>query len=190
MGKNTIIESTIIEAKNRFRTSLEGFWPAYNSNGFAERNITFQFAHAFANRPCSCAFMEVPLFNKESNNYNLHIDAYVFDREIGIFIESKRLYNAENAVAILNDIHRMNTTNLNGILDELHQNKLPNFIYALVLAESWSNSINQWWVNGESEKIKWDDTDFPEDMTYGLCEVEKWDNSALSWLYGYQRLKL
>lgn len=190
MGKNTIIESTIIEAKNRFRASLEGFWPAYNSNGFAELNITFQFAHAFANRPCSCAFMEVPLYNQESQNYNLHIDAYVFDKEMSIFIESKRLYNAENAVAILHDINRMNIKNTFSILEELHQDRPPSLVYSLVLAESWSKSINQWWVNGESDKIKWDDSDFPEDMIYGLCEVEKWDKSSLSWLYGYQRLKL
>ena len=190
MKRNEIIESTIVEAKDKFRKSLDDFWPAFDNNGFNERNITFQFARAFASRPCSCAFMEVPFLNKKSKRRNLHIDSYVFDKEVGIFIESKRLYSVEKANSIIDDIKKMNHENISYILDELHQNNMPKSIYTLILAESWSRDINDWWVDGQSDRVQWDDGDFPEKMLYDCCEVEKWDNSSLSWLYGYRPLIL
>ena len=190
MRRNKIIESTIIQAKDNFRRSLEFFWPAYESNGFAERNITFQFAHAFANRPCACVFMEVPYFNKKSKVHDLHIDCYVFDQQIGIFIESKRLYSIEKAESIIKDINKMNQENISYIINNLHEGNIPNTVYTLILAESWNQGISKWWVEGENGKIKWNEKDFPENMIYSACEVGNETDSSLTWLYGYRRLSL
>ena len=190
MIRNKIIESTIIEAKTKFQKSIEEFWPAYSKNGFNERNITFHFAHAFANRPCSCAFMEVPFLNKKSKRHDLHIDCYVFDNEIGIFVESKRLYSIEKANSISSDIKKMNHKNISYILKNRHEENPPNSIYTLVLAESWSPEINNWWKDGESDIVHWDDRDFPDEMIYDVCEIEKWGDLTLSWLYAYRRMKI
>lgn len=190
MRTNRIIEETIVEAKDRFENSLTEFYPAYGKNGFSERNLTFQFCTVFTSRPRSHAFMEIPLYNPGNERHDSHIDAYVFDNQIGIFIESKRLFGRRKAKSLLDDILRMNDKNVAYILEECHEKKLPKNIYALVLIESWREHINDWWMDPECNGTVWGGR-FPNNMIRNCHEVKKWseDDSTLYWLYGYRRIK-
>jgi len=194
MKKNPVIEDTISEAANKFRRSLDKFYPAHGESGFNERNLTFQFVHTFANRPLASGFMEVPFLNKETNRHDNRIDAYAFDNKIGVFIESKRLYSIEKEKSILGDLERMNEENISYILNECHIKRSyhPSEIYALVLIESWSVDINSKWIKGEIENLNGDDGGFPYEMFYGECKIKEWeeDSSAVYWLYGYRQLNI
>ena len=189
MRKNQIIENTIKEASKKFRNQLKKYWPAEGYNGFHERNLSFQFANAFLNRPGACSFMEVPFLNDKSKRYDRHFDAYVFDKRIGILVECKRLYQIEKNKEIINDLKRMNKTNINKVMKRHHDNSRPKSIYALIIAESWSDNINDWWVNGSSETIKWKHSEYRKNMIYDIMEVAK-RNETLYWLYCYREIQI
>jgi hypothetical protein len=188
MVKNQIIENTIKKASKKFQYQLKRYWPAEGNNGFNERNLSFLFANSFLSRPGACSFMEVPFLNGKSNRYDQRFDAYVFDKKIGIIIECKRLHQVEKHKEILKDLKRMNKNNVNKILRRHKNNSKPKSIYALIIAESWSPNINNWWINGSSEKLEWKHSEHRESMVYDIIKVAK-RNQTLYWLYCYRKIE-
>ena len=188
MHRSKIIEGTVKIAKKSFKMSLRRFYPAYGRNGFKENNLTFQFAHAFCKRPYSHAFMEVPFYNSKTKKHDFSFDAYIFDNKIGIFLESKRLFNPSKAESVSKDIGRMNRKNIYYILKQFCEAGQPSRIYTLVLCETWKESVVNWWMDRESGRIQWDDDGYPSDMIYDFCEVMNWKAESLFWLYAYRRL--
>lgn len=188
--QNNIIELTIEEAANRFSKTLNQIYPAFGDNAFNERNLTFQFSNVFSSRRNSCAIMEIPFYDNKNKKHNRHLDAYLFDSQIGIFLESKRLVNLPKAKEVSYDLFKMSRDNLSYIVKELHEKNLPKNYFVLVLCESWSESINQWWEDGKCIGGDWDDLEFPYKMCYGKKHIKKWGDCSLTWLYGYRQIKL
>jgi hypothetical protein len=189
MRKSQIIENVLKKAADQFKKSVNIFWPAVGSNGFNERNLSFQFARMFMERKASNAYMEVPFDNKISQRRDLKFDAYMFDHAIGIILECKRLYNNIKYKEIIEDLERMNTANIGDIFENMYCiERRPKSIYAMILAESWSTDINNWWL-GEKSKIKWDRSQFGKNMIFGFHEVGK-RNQTFYWLYCYRKINL
>jgi hypothetical protein len=190
--QNKIIEQTIKEAINTFSNTLEKIYPAYNDNGFNERNLTFHFANAFINlRKNSNAIMEIPFYNEKNRKHDTHIDAYLFDKEIGIFLESKRMNNLSKANEVSNDlINKMNKKNLSYIRKKCHLNEYPEKTFIMVLCETWNEGHKSWWTKDKYISEEWKDISFPYKLYYGRKDVKKWkDESLLSWLYAYKLIK-
>ncbi|WP_225776451.1 hypothetical protein [Pseudomonas sp. Marseille-Q5115] len=167
---------------------MDHFYPAHNTNGFNERNLTYQFAKAFENRKNSCAFMEVPFFNKKREVFSHHIDALVFDKRIALFIESKRLFSPDKVSEIKADFERMNEANLLPVLEKLCLRQNPNRIpYRLILAETWKEKVTDWWMGGDTT-VTWDRSWIPKDR--GVITVKEWEHSSakLHWLYAFSPL--
>lgn len=187
---NIVIETTIREASVKFYRSLNYFYPALKDNDFCERNMSFYFAYCFMNRSNASAFMEIPLGKKTSKE---HLDSFVFDHEIGIFIEVKRFYSLEKAKSLLEDINRMEPKKIRGILDEFMEGKHPSKLYRMVIASTWNEDIVNWWAEGGEHKSgEWNKLKFPENMIYDSVKVKGWredsGESVVHWLYAYSEL--
>ncbi|GBE41441.1 hypothetical protein BMS3Bbin09_01345 [bacterium BMS3Bbin09] len=191
--QNATIEDIIKKAAKRFTRTINNLHPAYNNNGFNEKNLTFNLSHEFAKRPYSNALMEIPFYNDKNKKHDNYFDAYLFDSEIGIFLESKRLINISKAKEIIEDLSRLNKKdNLKYIINNLQESQSPKKIFILVLAESWSNSTYDWWVSGSCKETKWDSLRFPRKMHYGIRHIKKYteDDSLISWLYAYKQVMI
>ncbi len=135
--------------------------------------------------------MEVPILNKTTGKCDMHIDGYVFDNELGIFIESKRLYSAEKLDSIRWDLEKLNRDNFESILKDLSRIK-PNNIFSFIIAEAWSENILKWWNNGTGDNERWDRKSFLIGYEIGSIKVYhykdfKYDN-CLYWLYAYTQI--
>ncbi|MCA9319986.1 MAG: hypothetical protein KDB53_04590, partial [Planctomycetes bacterium] len=94
MKQDERIETMLRSAARGFRGSLNLFYPSVGRNGFNERNITFQLAHAFVTAK-GHAFFEVPFKAKGKHRTDNHFDACLFDERICVLVEAKRLYSSE-----------------------------------------------------------------------------------------------
>lgn len=188
-AKSSIIETTLSDAVKSLNASLDLFYPAYNNNGFNERNLTYHFAKEFEKRNGACAFMEVPYYNTKLHKYNKRIDCVVLDQRTAIFIECKRLYNSIKAREIKEDIKRINSKNVTSILNNLSNRPIPKYTYKLIIAETWQESAVKWW-DDKPTRLSWDPSGFPGDMYYSWKLVRKYGKKNLYWLYCYQRIKL
>lgn len=192
--RNNIIERVIEDAANNFSRTLDRIYPAYGDNTFNERNVSLQFSHAFLKRPNSYAIMEVPSWNENNKRHDHRIDAYFFDSGIGIFLETKKLNNLPQAKGVCNDLRKMNPGDLNYVVKELHINKPPKNIFALIIDETWVESVCRWWKGEDCKGAAWDTLEFPKKMCYGDRHIKTWKDGdskySVSWLYGYRQVKL
>ena len=191
---NDLIETIIKTSAQNFKRMLDNLYPAQGNNGFNERNISFQIANAFQNLyKNGNVFMELPLFNSKEKRWSYHVDGYFFTDEIGIFYECKRLYSAEKLDSIRYDVDKLQPKNVEESLKEMAE-IIPKDIYVLIVADTWSNGIREWWLDGTDDNKRWDRTSFMNGFITGFQQVKeykdwKYDNT-LYWLYGYKKIKL
>lgn len=125
----------------KYSQILNNYYPAHNSTGFTERNLTNNFVsgleHALGQN--AFAWYEAPL-NPEQK---LHLDAIVFDPSTKscFLIEAKRFTNLKKKIAdTIHDVQRMSDQAHHAIL-ELGLSKLRiEHRYAVVLADVWTES--------------------------------------------------
>lgn len=211
--ENIVIETILKDASKSFQKSIEMFYPAFDKNGITERNQTYYIAEAFRNKYHGHAFMEVPFINteKQKNKTDSHFDAFVFNKEIGIFIEAKRLLNLSKLQEFKNDDQRISKTNILTIKNNKHNEALvknwPKRVYKLLVAEVWapevvenSNNIVNWWLNGKNGPTeKWNNLSSKNDFKNLFLLERKHINiisypsdkhGTLYWVYGYSEISL
>lgn len=178
-----IIIRTVNKACEKYSDALEVFKPQagqgskreeeYGENGFPERNLSCYFAQTFLKDNGGYAFFEVPFKLNGEGNYN-HIDAYVVNDQIGILIETKRLYTIEKFRNVAGDASRLSCKELKETIKKNDKERnVPH--YALILAEVWGEDFKVWWKNDsknlETEwKKKWGDKD-----NGSLSKFERWN---------------
>jgi hypothetical protein len=202
--KNKYIEDLIVISAKNFSSAVAVFYPAVDGNGFNERNISFQLAHTFVSqKEGSSAYMEVPFYNPENEKWDKHIDCFMLNKDIGIFLEAKRLYSIEKMQEIADDCHKLKK-GVKAILNDKKQfwwneKDKPQKIYCMVVGEVWVNAktdrgknIVTWWKTGEGAPSKeWEDCNnkFPEKAYYASHSVKDFDKEGDSWqvhwIYGY-----
>lgn len=132
-----------------YKTILSGIYPAKNSTGFPERNLSVNFSKAYeaaANLACETAFSWFELQFGPSNNF--HVDTVIINRTAGdmLIVESKRFsHPSEKTAEIIKDIER-----IYHLVSELqHENQEGIFridmskirrCYGAVLADVWTES--------------------------------------------------
>lgn len=139
MEQNDIIEIVFDNMINDYKATLSLFYPAHRSNGFTERNLTFNFCSKYKeNRKLKdsnvkiAVWQEVPIHNKQ------HFDSVIidFDQQTVFIIEAKRLYNINYYEKLKEDLKRI----------QLYYPEIPNFqklissfsIYAILLTDLWT----------------------------------------------------
>lgn len=125
----------------RYSRILDSYYPAFETTGFTERNLTFNFCHeALCQNENMIVWQEVPLSDKEQ-----HLDSIIFDdvnKSIYI-VEAKRL-GAEGAISsIKNDMERLEDlskqwTKIRGV-DDCYVPERKNYKkYFVILVDLWA----------------------------------------------------
>ena len=182
-----LIKPIFESAGKVFENDLKHFYPAQGENGINERNLTYRFMSEFSKKyNNSRCFLEVPLLNKSTNKFDLHIDGLIIHDGIAIFIESKRLYSKEKATLIDKDISRLNYSNLTSIIANHGRIESPNQFFALLIAETWETRVRDWWV-GKQSSIKWDRNKLSSFST-DFVPINHSANENLNWLFAYKKI--
>ncbi|PKG36975.1 hypothetical protein CXF74_21340 [Psychromonas sp. Urea-02u-13] len=135
-----IIKDAFIEMQSRYLKILNNYYPAHESTGFTERNLTNNFVASMEKiigNNC-ISWFEAPITDKES----LHVDAIIFDlsSKTLFIIEAKRLKSVSNLGSVRDDIVRMHTKNyISKLEDELIDIQI-NKRFAIVLADVWTEN--------------------------------------------------
>lgn len=80
-------------------------------NGFTERNLTFNFCHAYLNQhKDAIVWQETPIIHDDTKRE--HIDSIIIDKidednYLAIYLEAKRLYGIAHFQSLLEDLHRI-----------------------------------------------------------------------------------
>ena len=73
-------------------------------NGFTERNLTFNFCHAYLKQNHDAiVWQEIPIINVDRQ----HVDSIIIDKNWIIYIEAKRLYDITHFELLLDDLDRI-----------------------------------------------------------------------------------
>lgn len=135
-----IINSAMEEMHSRYISILSQYYPAHNSTGFTERNLTNNFVFALEktlDKEC-ISWFEAPI-SKDSSK---HIDAVVFFDDITILIEAKRFTSANaKAQSVISDLGRMHSVDSIEVLEKglgVRENKRKR--YSIVLADVWTET--------------------------------------------------
>lgn len=124
---NNVFETTV----KSYEKILSGYYPAHGSNGFTERNLTFNFSHNYLlENQDAIIWQESPLKDGK------HFDTLIIDEEKRaiIVVEAKRLQNEKKTESIYNDFRRINNhfEEINLPSDKLSYSK-----YGLLLIDVW-----------------------------------------------------
>lgn len=136
---NKIIIKVFNKTVESYEQILENYYPAYDSNGFTERNQTFNFSHNYLLlNPNAIIWQEVPIWNKK------HFDTLIIDNEENciIIIEAKRLGTETNFISIQKDFDRIKEKHNSavGVTDKFNEGYS---LYALLLVDLWIPKENR-----------------------------------------------
>lgn len=108
--EKNVVKTVFDEATNNFHKMLSNYYPATAGGTPAEMNITHQFVMAFRDiyKNDANVYFEIPIKNKNNTRRDNHFDAFIFTKDIGFIIESKRIFDKKaGSVAIKSDISRI-----------------------------------------------------------------------------------
>jgi hypothetical protein len=195
----TAFENMAIE----YTQLLDRFYPAKDSSGFTERNLTYRFCKTFeaalvqSNVGACFSWMEFPLTKQKKENGKRvsapHLDSVIFvfhDDQISVvYIEAKRI--TENNYdqkydSIISDIRRMKSeSNRASVLEQVyHKASLSQKNeYICFAADVWignkkrSHEVPGWWETALPNSIG----PSKQQMTFQK-EIKKYDSSSYNLL--------
>lgn len=136
-----MIETILKRMQARYSRMLDTYYPSFETTGFTERNLTFNFCHeALCLNENLIVWQEAPLSDKEQ-----HLDSVIFDDvDKSIYIvEAKRL-GAEGAKSsIENDMKRLEDlsnqwTKIRGVDDCYVPERKHYKKYFVILVDLWA----------------------------------------------------
>lgn len=179
-------------ARDRFASWLRQYQAWHGINGITERNLSFQVATSFLARfPDGIAFMEVPFATADNARTDKHLDAYLFNPALALLVESKIVWAPRHISWLCEDIDRM-TPELIQQLRIRHSSTPPQQTYGLVLAETWSAEIADWWSGNDKARPRWQRGALLPPRPHGVWQfgaltvhqVRAGREGTLFWLYG------
>ena len=132
---------------DEYRNILELMYPAKNSTGFPERNLSVNFSRAYEKMVQSqsqrcCAWYEFQFGDKN----NLHVDAIILNPDAGelLIIESKRFSNPPKKIEEVKE----DITRIPQLINELKQENrinmsIVNKSYGVILADVWDETCTK-----------------------------------------------
>lgn len=178
LNEQLLVENVLNGATTNFKRMLRNYYPARPTNIPHESNTTHQFALSFANifGKNANVFFEIPVKNRQSVNYDNKFDAFVFNKDIGFIIESKRLINNWQ-IEIDKDVNKIQS-NFKGVMGQFFKNK-PKTICALILAMDWHP--------GQTNLLE--SLDIFGGYHFGKkCIIKYEKNDQLFWLYAVKKI--
>lgn len=132
-----IINNVFLDTIKSYEKILSNYYPAHNSNGFTERNLTFNFSHNYLLKNNEAIiWQECPL--KEGK----HFDTLIIDdqKKTIIVIEAKRLQSENKLNQVKADYERIIEHFGEINLDEKRQSYSK---YGLLLVDIWISIKNE-----------------------------------------------
>ena len=110
-----IIDKVFLTTVKSYEKILSSYYPAHGSNGFTERNLTFNFCHQYLNyrekqtEKNIIVWQEIPIANPEYPKRDNHFDSLIIDTDINtlFYIESKRIRSTNHHQSLLDDLSRI-----------------------------------------------------------------------------------
>ncbi len=134
-------DDVVRRAIEEYKKTIELFKPAYGHRAYNEQNCLFHFGHAFIDGdPDAHVALEVPLVEDERNPGTKRIDAFLFTRDWGLFLEAKVWDDEECIQDVADDLDRLTPEVLRQIVNrQFRQNKgrIPPRIHRGCLVEAW-----------------------------------------------------
>jgi len=170
------------EMHSRYSTILSQYYPAHNSTGFTERNLTNNFVFALENslgKEC-ISWFEAPICKDSSK----HIDAVIFFDNVTILLEAKRFTSPNSKVkSVISDLDRMHLVKSIEVLEDgLATKSKERKRYSIVLADVWTEteakmSVYAYWpdciTNNSNRDFMYSST-----LSFSDLPVEgKWKNN-------------
>lgn len=128
---NELISRTFETTCQSYKHILENYYPAHDSNGFTERNLTFNFSHNYlSENKEAIIWQECPLKDGK------HFDTLIIDDQKNsiVIVEAKRLNSEGKLNEIVNDFDRIvKFNNEIGLKGERRNYD----IYGLLLIDVW-----------------------------------------------------
>jgi len=136
----------------RYKKVIEQYYPTHGNRGFAEQNMTIQFASTIEDAGDDVfTWYEAPVPKREGENRSGRMDAVIFDQTgSNIFlVESKNIYTTTEIKKVGRDINRICDPKVcETVKKSLIITPSPDFtFYGVVLASVWLNG------NQERDKI-------------------------------------
>lgn len=168
-----LISEVFEKTVESYGKTLKNYYPSHKSNGFTERNLTFNFSHNYLMQ-CSLnknesviIWQEVPLGNRE------HFDTLIIDEENEsiIIIEAKRLGTEAKQHSIQEDFDRIEKSFklAKGVSERLAK---KYSLYALLLVDIWMPKKRKGSAN-KKENLKYDFENYKTIQSYGRFADEK-----------------
>ena len=155
-----IFDAYVERYKSILSTAL--FYPAKNSTGFPERNLSVNFAFAYQKlHPEAICWFEFQF----GDNNKLHYDGLIIDPKecCVLVVESKRLKGEKKIREIKADILRIHEARAVLADDRIDKEMLPNYkIYGVVLADVWTISHGKTSASKLAYKDSFQDQSFAE----------------------------
>ena len=187
-----VVLQLLQHARDRFAAWLGRYEAWHGVNGITERNLSFQVATSFlAQFNDSVAFMEVPFSAAEGGRTDKHLDAYLFSPALALLVESKIVWAPRHVSWVAEDIDRM-TPPLISQLRRRHIGTHPQATHGLVVAETWSADIANWWAGEDGARPRWQRGPLLTARPYGawqfgflpVHQARPGREGTLFWLYG------
>lgn len=142
---NEIIKTIFCQTIKSYEQILECYYPSHGSNGFTERNLTFNFSHNYLlHNSKAIVWQEVPIGSRE------HFDTLIIDNKEKsiIIIEAKRLGTNAKHESIMKDFSRIETEyhrakKVEKLIEEGYK------LYAMLLVDIWIPM-----QNGDKKKVQ------------------------------------
>jgi len=136
-----MIKNVFDETCKRYENILKNYYPSFDSIGFTERNLTFNFCNSFfkiANNDELVIWQEVPIKNQENNAKKEHFDSLIInDKDKSLFlIEAKRLNSKVKIEELESDLARMYKKWSQIKFSDYYDEKIYSK-YLIVLADIW-----------------------------------------------------
>lgn len=193
MDSNLDICCVIKEASKTFSKMLDDFnLGESEATGFPERNLSFQFSHAFLQRyPGALVFQEVTFNSRE------HLDTLLVTADCAIALECKALLNERRAQSLCVDMDRLEEKVIPRMKTRFRREPPPKW-FAIVLCEAWDDKIVPWWMGEDSHpsictrstrlnEYKKGYESLRDDIVYKNGRKKPW---TLYWLYAYREIPL
>jgi hypothetical protein len=139
-----MIKQTFFETCRRYEQMLKNYYPAFNSNGFPERNLTFNFCSSFlkiwmkaSDKEDLIIWQEAPFIHGENQDKKKHFDSLIIDDQNNelYLIEAKRLRSKGKKMSIESDLNRLRSEWKNIKFDREERKKYKKYI--LILTDFW-----------------------------------------------------
>jgi len=175
-------------AATRFDAAQQAFRVTTKRNAYPERTVSYFYVEALRQALGGAeVLLEVPIAGAASGRRDNHIDALVFNCDVAILCEFKRVWGPSHWQWLAEDVARIGPSVVADIASRFTSGpeSAPRRLFAFFGADCWYEHIAGLWLTGTSDR-RWLLPEVFREMTRGTHTVwrrpgEDFDGYYLTW---------